>query len=87
MEEQSGCRPEITYPCQWQYRIIGEDRAAMHQAIITSVAASTCTITDANSSSGGRYLSLSLEITVHDDAERLRLYQLLAGHPAIRMVL
>ena len=87
MEELSGGSPEITYPCQWQYRVIGEDRAAMHQAIATWVPASSCTLTDANVSSGGRYLSLSLEVVVHDDAERLRLYQLLAGHPAIRMVL
>jgi hypothetical protein len=87
MDDNTGCRPEIQYPCQWQYRIIGEDRAAMYQAIHTWVPASACTIFEANVSSGGRYLSLSLEVTVNDDAERLRLYQLLAGHPAIRMVL
>lgn len=87
MKENSGCKPEIHYPCQWQYRVIGEDRAAMHEAITSWVAASACTITEGNISSGGRYLSLSLEVTVNDDAERHQLYQLLAGHPAIRMVL
>jgi len=87
MDENTGCRPEIQYPCQWQYRIIGEDRAALYQAIHTWVPVSACTISEANVSSGGRYLSLNLEVTVSDDAERLRLYQLLAGHPAIRMVL
>jgi len=87
MEEKSGCKPEIHYPCQWQYRVIGEDRAAMHQAIATWIPDSASTVCDANVSSGGRYLSLSLEVTVNDEAERLRLYQLLAGHPAIRMVL
>ena len=87
MEEKSGCKPEILYPCQWQYRLIGEDRAAMHQAIATWMPASAYTICDANVSSNGRYLSLSLEVTVNDDAERLRMYQLFAGDPAIRMVL
>lgn len=87
MDENTGRRPEIQYPCQWQYRIIGEDRAAMYQAIHALVPASACTVSEANVSSGGRYLSLSLEVTVTDDAERLRFYQLLAGHPAIRMVL
>ncbi len=87
MNENKGCKPEIHYPCEWQYRIIGEDKTAMHQAITTSVAALACSLTDGNISSGGRYLSLSLVVTVRDDAERLRLYQLLAGHPAIRMVL
>ena len=87
MEEKSGCKPEIHYPCQWQYRVVGEDRAAMHQAITTWISASAYTICDANVSSGGRYLSLSLEVTVNDDTERLSIYQLLAGDPAIRMVL
>jgi len=87
MENKQGCKPEITYPCQWQYRIIGEDRAAMIQAITGAVATAVCNIKDANVSSGGRYISLSLEATVNTDAERLCIYQLLAGHPAIRMVL
>jgi putative lipoic acid-binding regulatory protein len=87
MEEKSGCKPEIDYPCQWQFRLIGEDRAAMNQAISTWISASSYTVCDANVSSGGRFLSLSLEVTVNDDAERLHIYQLLAGDPAIRMVL
>ncbi len=87
MNENSGCKPEIQYPCQWEYRIIGEDRAAMHLAITTAVAAAECSINDANVSSSGRYISLSLKITVNNDAERLQLYRFLAGEPAIRMVL
>jgi putative lipoic acid-binding regulatory protein len=59
----------------------------MHQAITTWISAFVYTIHDANVSSGGRYLSLSLEVAVNDDTERLRIYQLLAGDPAIRMVL
>ena len=87
MEEKSRCAPEINYPCQWQYRIIGEDRTAMYQAVASSVEPSIYTLTEANVSSSGRYLSLSLELIVQNDAERLRFYQLLAEHPAIRMVL
>ena len=87
MTELTGCRPEIEYPCQWYYRIIGEDRGAMVEAITRVIDLATCTLTDANVSSGGRYLSLSLELTVNGEGERLRIHQLLAGSPAIRMVL
>ena len=87
MTEISGCQPEIEYPCQWQYRIIGEDRGAMIEAITRLINNTTCTLTDANVSSGGRYLSLNLELTINGEGERLRVYQLLAGSPAIRMVL
>ena len=87
MQEYRGCKPEIQYPCQWQYRLIGEDRAAILEAIHAPIDVPACVITEGNVSSGGRYLSLNLEITVNDEAERLRVYQLFAGNPAIRVVL
>ncbi len=87
MHTRQGCTPEIHYPCRWHYRLIGEDRTALYRAITTRVSAESCTISEANVSSGGRYCSLNLEVTVRDEAERLNLYQMLAGDPAVRMVL
>lgn len=83
----NGCKPNIDYPCQWQYRLIGEDRAAIMAAIHAVVDVNLCVISAGNASSGGRYLSVNLEIRVNNEAERLRLYQLFADHPAIRVVL
>jgi len=87
MNEKSGCKPEIQYPCRWHYRLIGEDRAAILEAIHSLVDVKTCVIDEGNVSSGGRYLSLNLEMTVMDEAERLRFYQLFAENSAIRVVL
>ncbi|MDX9834089.1 MAG: DUF493 domain-containing protein [Desulfobulbus sp.] len=86
-KDSCGCRPRIDYPCRWQYRIIGEDRTAMLTAISAQVDVGSCVIADGNASSGGRYLSLNLEMTVNDEPQRLRLYQVLGDHPDIRMVL
>lgn len=83
----NGCKPNIDYPCLWQYRLIGEDRSAILEAIQVTVDMNRCVITEGNTSSGGRYLSLNLEITVGNEAERLRLYQVFSDHPAIRVVL
>ena len=44
-------------------------------------------LTDSHVSSGGRYVSMNLEVTVDGDEERLALYRLLAADPAIRVVL
>lgn len=44
-------------------------------------------LTDSNISSGGRYVSMNLEVIVENDEQRLELYRLLAGHPAIKVVL
>ena len=87
MQEKSGCAPEIEYPCRWQYRLIGEDRPAMAAVIAELINEPTHCVTDGNVSATGRYLSLSLEMTVTSDAERLRIYTLLANSPAIRMIL
>ena len=82
------CRkPEIAYPCLWQYRLIGEDEAAMRAALAACVAPERCALSPGNRSSGGRYLSLVADLIVSDEAERLELYRLLAEHPDIRMVL
>ena len=29
-----GCKPEIHYPCVWQYKVIGMDQEQLHQAIL-----------------------------------------------------
>ncbi len=87
MQDFSGRKPEINYPCRWQFRLIGEERTAMVEAIATVAGIPAAEITEANVSSGGRYLSLKIELVVHDDDERLDLYRMLAAHPAIRMVL
>jgi putative lipoic acid-binding regulatory protein len=86
-KDNSGCKPEINYPCQWQFRLIGEERSAMMAAIGAAVDISACEISDGNVSSGGRYLSVIVETTVADEAERLDLYQRFAVHPAIKLVL
>lgn len=87
MQEKTGCTPEIEYPCRWQFRLLGEDRPAMVAAIAELIDEPTHSLRDGNVSATGRYLSLSLEMTVSSDAERLRIYSLLANASAIRMVL
>lgn len=87
MQDKSGCVPEIAYPCRWQFRLLGEDRSAMVAVIAELIDDPTHSLSDGNVSATGRYLSLSLEMTVSSDAERLRIYSLLANSSAIRMVL
>jgi len=87
MQNNNGCKPEIAYPCRWQYRLIGEERTAIIAAIGTVADLSVCAISEGNVSSGGRYLSLNVEMTVNDEVERLRFYRLFAADPAIRVVL
>jgi uncharacterized protein len=87
MKASNSGKPDIQYPCQWHFRLIGESREAILDAIQGSVDMAACKISEGNVSSRGRYLSLNLELTINDEAERLRLYQVFSKHPAIRAVL
>lgn len=84
-----GCnrKPDISYPCRWHYRLIGENRDAMLLALSVWLSRPDALVTDGNVSATGRYLSLNLELTVESEEERLAVYQSLTGHAAIRMVL
>jgi putative lipoic acid-binding regulatory protein len=79
--------PKIEYPCRWQYKIIAESRTEIRRVVERLVPERPLLLTDSHVSSGGRYVSMNLEVTVHGDGERLELYRLLAGDPAIRVVL
>ncbi|MDD3813055.1 MAG: DUF493 domain-containing protein [Desulfocapsaceae bacterium] len=79
-------KPEITYPCVWLYKVIGEDFTSLTRAI-TTVCPAQVSITPSKTSSSGKYCSLNVEIEVADEASRLAIYQNLKNHLAVKMVL
>ncbi|HEB49359.1 MAG TPA: DUF493 domain-containing protein [Desulfobulbus sp.] len=87
MQFPAGCRPEIDYPCVWQYKVIGTDRKALCEAIALHLGDAPYSVSDSRVSSGGRYISLNLEVTVYSDFNRLRLYEVLGEHPAVKVIL
>jgi putative lipoic acid-binding regulatory protein len=83
----SSCKPRIDYPCIWQYKIIGESFMAIRKVVEGAVADKYFTLTESNVSSSGRYVSMSLELTVHNDEQRLELYRIFAASQEIKVVL
>lgn len=80
-------KPEIHYPCLWQYKVIGTDIKKIEDAIKEVCAPVPANINYSHSSSSGKYHSLNAEIEVQDDEARLSLYRALHNHPAIKVVL
>ncbi len=85
--QEDGCKAQIDYPCQWQYKIIGTDKTQLLEAVNACVQGQDHTLTESNVSSGGRYLSMSLEMEVTSEEQRLSLHRQLAEHPAVKVVL
>lgn len=82
-----GRKPEIAYPGPWTYRVIGFDEARLRVAVVEVIGDVPHTLRPANASTGGKYVSLGLELEVRDEAHRLRLFQSLSTHPEIRFVI
>ncbi len=82
-----GCKPEIDYPCVWQYKIIGQERQTIQAALSQELGDAPYSLSASRSSKTGKYISLNLELTVHDEEERLHLYKVLKADPSIKLVL
>ena len=79
-------KPEIHYPCLWEFRIIGEDKQSLER-IVSELVAKPYTLDEKNHSSKGRFVSVHLSVKVESEEERNALYQSLSTHKAIKMVL
>jgi putative lipoic acid-binding regulatory protein len=80
-------RPEIVYPCRWEYKTIGPDRELMEAAVTKIVADLDYTLDFSNHSRTGKYCSLVLVVTVDSEEHRNSIFQALRSHRHIRMVL
>ena len=80
-------KAHIEYPCTWAYKVIGTDEETMRQAVREIIKDETCSIRLSNSSSTGKYHCLDIELVVCSEEERLKIYEYLKNHSAIKIVL
>jgi len=80
-------KPEINYPCRWEYRIIGPDEQELRRGAAAVMAGREHDISLANVSKTGKYLSLALCVTVLNESDRNVIFAALAAHPAVKHVL
>ena len=85
--QKSSERPEIEYPCNWVYKVIGEDCSLVKEVIISACAPLEVKISYSHSSSKGKYHSFNAELEVPDEEVRLDIYEILKGSPAIKIIL
>lgn len=77
----------LEYPCQWTYTVIGPDESEMRRAIEEIVAEREHEVELSNTSSQGKYCSISLNITVQDETERVQIYKALRSRSSVKIVL
>lgn len=79
-------KPEICYPCAWEYRIIAESEAKI-QEVVSQILKTPYRLESKNKSSKGRFVSMCLSTSVDSEAYRNEIYSYLTSHPDIKMVI
>ena len=82
----AGKELELEYPCSWVYTVIAEQEDSLRAAVESIVAPLSHELRFSNRSKAGRYSSFQLEVTVHTNNERLRIFRDLQAHASIRYV-
>jgi putative lipoic acid-binding regulatory protein len=80
-------RPEIDYPVEWTYKVVGRDEERLRAAIVGAVGGAEHTIRSSNRSSAGKYLSLELVVRVESEERRLAIGNALHVHADVKFVL
>lgn len=80
-------KPEIIYPCNWNYRIVGTNESQIRDAVVSLLKDKLFTIELSNTSGKGTYVSLKLTTEVDSEAERVALFEAIKGLSIVKMVL
>ena len=79
--------PEITYPCDWGFRIIGTHDKLIRQLVEEIAGDLKHSLEESNTSAAGNYISLKLTVEVRDEEHRNEIHKQLTDHEAVKMVL
>ncbi|MBK7229598.1 MAG: DUF493 domain-containing protein [Ignavibacteriales bacterium] len=83
----SSKRPNIKYPCNWDYKVIGTNVDEMIKAIEEVVEGFEFKISSSNVSSKGKYFSLNLKVFVTSEEVRDIIFAKLEANEFVKMVL
>jgi uncharacterized protein len=80
-------RPELNYPCEWTYKVIGKDVDKLIAAIEHASLELEYEVSPSNVSKNENYFSLNFKVTVPSEAARDIIYQKLNNNKDVIMVL
>ncbi|QOY54594.1 DUF493 domain-containing protein [Candidatus Sulfurimonas marisnigri] len=78
---------DLTYPCSWCYKLIAGEKEALQKAIHDVIESREHKLTHSNNSKSGKYVSMNLDMLVHNEDDRNFIYEALKQHQNIKMVL
>jgi putative lipoic acid-binding regulatory protein len=99
-DKLEGKKLELEYPCSWCYKVIASEKEALQKAVKDVIkereqkvngeakeASLGYQLTDSNRSKTGKFVSMNLDMLVHNEDDRQFIYDALKKHQDIKMVL
>jgi len=78
---------ELQYPVSWKYKLISLSKEQIKSAIHDVILEREHKLNHSNNSKTGKYVSMNLELLVHNEDDRNFIYEALKAHQNIKMVL
>ncbi len=78
---------ELTYPCQWNYKVIIESHVEISAVTASVLGERDHTVRKSNNSKNGKYKSHNVSLLVHNDDDRHEIFQQFKCHDNVKMVL
>jgi len=78
---------ELAYPTTWTYKLIALDKALIQKVIHEVIVEREHKLTHSNASKTGKFISMNLDLLVHNEDDRNFIFQALKQHQDIKMVL
>ncbi|KAA3619670.1 MAG: DUF493 domain-containing protein [Calditrichaeota bacterium] len=78
---------EISYPCVWQYKIIGNNADVLRDSVENVINTEKFMLSVSNKSSKGKFVSYNLAVTVESNEHRLELFDRLKKIKEVKMIL
>lgn len=80
-------KPEIEYPCEWGYKIIGTDKVKLEACIFEVMGVREYSTKAGNSSSKGKFHTINTACTVVSQEERDAIFKAFQDHCDVKMVI
>ncbi|CAA6800964.1 MAG: Proposed lipoate regulatory protein YbeD [uncultured Sulfurovum sp.] len=80
-------KPDIEYPCEWGYKLIGKDKTKLEACIFDIVGDRAYKTKRGNSSSKGKFHSLNMTCKVESQLDRDKIFKAFSDHIDVKMVI
>jgi putative lipoic acid-binding regulatory protein len=78
---------ELNYPCHWEYKLITCSKQDALKGVKEVILEREFTLEISKTSKKGKYQSFTLKTMVHNEDDRVTIYELLKRHDCIKMIL